>query len=107
MIGKPIKQCSRLIRLMRINFVLVRYNLDEVILATRWFYPLRFLSYFNPWYWFLKNKLTRGQRIRLALEDLGPIFIKAGQVLSTRRDLIPDDITEELAKLQDRVPPFC
>ena len=56
--------------------------------------------------WFLKNKLTRGERIRLALEDLGPIFIKAGQVVSTRRDLIPDDIADELAKLQDRVPPF-
>jgi ubiquinone biosynthesis protein len=102
-----VKQFSRLVRLIRINFVLVRYNLDEIILATRWFYPLRFLSYFNPWHWFLKHKLTRGQRIRLALEDLGPIFIKAGQVLSTRRDLVPDDIIEELVKLQDKVPPFC
>ncbi|HLB57740.1 MAG TPA: AarF/UbiB family protein, partial [Gammaproteobacteria bacterium] len=101
------KNISRLFRLTRINFILVRYNLDEIILATRWFYPIRFLSYFNPWYWFLKNKLTRGERIRLALEDLGPIFIKAGQVLSTRRDLLPDDVAEELSKLQDQVPPFC
>lgn len=100
------KYLSRFFRLLRINFILIRYNLDEIIFATRWFYPLRFLSYFNPMYWFLKNKLTRGQRIRMALEDLGPIFIKAGQVMSTRRDLLPDDIADELSKLQDRVPPF-
>jgi ubiquinone biosynthesis protein len=100
---KPIAQ---FFRLMRINFVLVRYNLDEFILTTPWFYPMRFLRFFNPWYWVLKNKLTRGQRLRLALETLGPIFIKAGQVLSTRRDLLPDDIAIELAKLQDRVTPF-
>lgn len=100
------KSISQLFRLIRIHFVLVRYNLDELILKTPWFYPFRFLRYFNPWYWILKNKLTRGQRLRLALEDLGPIFIKAGQVLSTRRDLLPDDIADELAKLQDKVPPF-
>lgn len=100
------KYFSRLFRLLRINFILVRYNLDEIILQTRWFYPVRFLSYFNPWHWFLKNTSTRAERIRLALEKLGPIFIKAGQVLSTRRDLLPDDIALELAKLQDQVPPF-
>lgn len=100
------KSLTRVFRLIRINFVLVRYSLDDVIFTVPWFYPLRFLKYFNPWYWLLKNKLTRGERIRLALEDLGPIFIKAGQVISTRRDLLPDDIAEELAKLQDQVPPF-
>jgi ubiquinone biosynthesis protein len=91
---------------MRINFILVRYNLDEMLYAMPWLYPFRFLTYLNPWHWILKNKLTRGERIRLAIEDLGPIFIKAGQVASTRRDLLPDDIVDELAKLQDRVPPF-
>ncbi len=100
------KNLSRLLRLMRINFVLVRYNLDEFILAMPWFSPFRFLSFFNPYYWILKNKLTRGERIRLALEALGPIFVKAGQVLSTRGDLLPEDISDELAKLQDQVPPF-
>ncbi len=100
------KSLSQIFRLIRINFILIRYNLDEFILTTPWFYPLRFLRYLNPWHFLLKNKLTRGERLRLALEDLGPIFIKAGQVLSTRRDLLPDDIAEELAKLQDRVPPF-
>lgn len=100
------KSTLQFFRLLRINFILMRYQLDEFILTTPWSYPLRFLSYFNPWHWFLKYKLTRGERLRLALEKLGPIFIKAGQVLSTRRDLLPDDLAEELAKLQDRVPPF-
>ena len=50
--------------------------------------------------------LSRGERIRLTLEALGPIFVKFGQVLSTRRDLLPEDIANELAKLQDQVPPF-
>lgn len=97
---------SRIVRLVHINFILMRYNLDDIIFKIPWFYPLRFLSYFNPWRWFSKNKLSRGERIRLALENLGPIFIKAGQILSTRRDLLPDDIADSLTKLQDQVPPF-
>lgn len=97
---------TRLMRLIRINFILMRYNIDEIVLGTHWFYPLRFIVYFNPYYWALKNKLTRGERIRLAIEELGPIFVKAGQIISTRRDLLPDDIAMELSKLQDRVPPF-
>ena len=52
------------------------------------------------------TNLPRGERIRLTLESLGPIFVKFGQVLSTRRDLLPEDIANELAKLQDQVPPF-
>lgn len=100
------KYLTRLFRIIRINFVLMRYNLDEYILATPWFYPFRFLSYFNPYHWFFNKNLTRGERIRLAIEDLGPIFIKAGQILSTRNDMLPDDVAEELTKLQDRVPPF-
>ena len=52
------------------------------------------------------SDLPRGARIRLTLEALGPIFVKFGQVLSTRRDLLPEDISDELAKLQDQVPPF-
>lgn len=100
------KIVTRLFRLMRINFILMRYNIDEIVLGTHWFYPLRFFVYLNPYYWLLKNKLTRGERIRLAIEELGPIFVKIGQIASTRRDLLPDDVAIELAKLQDRVPPF-
>lgn len=100
------KYITRFFRLMRINYVLMRYNLDEFIFAMPWLSAVGFVRYFNPYYWILKDKLTRGERVRLALEDLGPIFVKAGQVLSTRGDLLPEDILDELAKLQDRVPPF-
>ncbi|MDX1818791.1 MAG: ubiquinone biosynthesis regulatory protein kinase UbiB, partial [Marinobacter sp.] len=59
-----------------------------------------------PWHLFPKPKLNRGDRLRLALEELGPVFVKFGQILSTRRDLLPDDMAESLKHLQDRVPPF-
>lgn len=100
------KVLKRLYRLVRINLILARYNIDEIVFGTHAFYPLRFLIYFNPFYWTTGKTLTRAERIRRALEDLGPIFVKVGQILSTRRDLIPDDIAIELAKLQDCVPPF-
>ncbi len=100
------KIINRLFRLIRINFILARYNIDEIVLGTHWFYPLRFIVYFNPYYWTVGKKMSRGERIRRALEDLGPIFVKAGQIISTRRDLLPDDVAVELSKLQDRVPPF-
>jgi ubiquinone biosynthesis protein len=94
------------VRLIHINSVLGRHGLDEVILATHMFRPVRFLMYLSPWRWFGREKLSRGERIRRTLEDLGPIFIKFGQIISTRRDLLPDDIADELAELQDNVPPF-
>lgn len=101
------KVFTRMFRLLRINMVLMRYNIDEIVLGSHSFYPLRLFVYLNPYYWFSDRKqLTRGERIRLALEELGPIFVKAGQIISTRRDILPDDIASELAKLQDRVPPF-
>ncbi|MGE5626196.1 MAG: ubiquinone biosynthesis regulatory protein kinase UbiB [Bacillota bacterium] len=94
------------LRLLRVNTVLVRHGLDELVMATHLFRPVRFLVYLSPFYWFRDKSIGRGARIRGALEDLGPIFVKFGQVLSTRRDLLPLDISDELAKLQDRVPPF-
>lgn len=100
------KILHRLFRLVRINFILMRYNIAEIFLENNLFSPFRFIIYFNPYFYFKKNKLPRGLRLRLAIEELGPIFVKAGQVLSTRRDILPDDIATELAKLQDRVPPF-
>jgi ubiquinone biosynthesis protein len=94
------------LRLVRINFVLMRHGLGEIVLATHLFRPVRYLVYLVPFYWFRRRSITRGERIRRALEDLGPIYVKFGQLLSTRRDLLPLDIADELAKLQDQVPPF-
>ncbi len=94
-------------RLIEIQRVLVRHRLDEFVRATHLYRPLRFLFLMSPWTWFERGKdAPRGERLRLALEELGPIFVKFGQALSTRRDLLPLDIADELAKLQDRVPPF-
>ncbi len=93
-------------RLVQINRVFARHRLDEFILAIHMFRPLRFISWLSPYRWRKASHQPRGERLRLALEDLGPIFVKFGQILSTRRDLLPDDIADELAKLQDRVAPF-
>jgi ubiquinone biosynthesis protein len=94
-------------RLIEIQRVLVRHGLDEFVRATHLFRPLRFLFLLSPWTWFVRGKeAPRAVRLREALEELGPIFVKFGQALSTRRDLLPVDIADELAKLQDCVPPF-
>jgi ubiquinone biosynthesis protein len=96
-----------LARLLKIQRALVRHRLDEFVRATHLYRPLRYLYYVSPWTWFQRGVGgPRGARLRLALEELGPIFVKFGQALSTRRDLLPVDIADELAKLQDRVPPF-
>ncbi len=94
----------RIFRLVTIFYVVLRFGLDEFLLAharVRWMrVPLNLLL-------FLRNTdKPRAVRLRLALEALGPIFVKFGQMLSTRRDLMPPDIADELAKLQDQVPPF-
>ncbi len=95
-----------LFRLLHINWILVFHGLDELILATHLFRPVRYFAFFSPNFWLRKEHAPRGVRIRKTLEDLGPIFVKFGQTLSTRRDLLPEDIADELQKLQDRVPPF-
>jgi len=96
-----------LVRLLQIQRALVRHGLDDFVRATHLYRPFRFLVYLSPWTWFQRSiGVDRGERLRLALEELGPIFVKFGQALSTRRDLLPADIADELAKLQDRVPPF-
>ena len=97
---------AQIIRLVHINFVLARHGLDEIILATHLFRPFRFLYYMAPWNWIPRERGPRAVRIRRALEDLGPIYVKFGQILSTRQDLLPDDIALELTRLQDDVPPF-
>ncbi len=93
-----------LARLVIICITVLRYGLDELALS----------SFRQPWVRLLVRVMTlgrtldapRGERLRLGLERLGPVFVKFGQVLSTRRDLLPEDFADELAKLQDRVPPF-
>ena len=95
---------TRLYRGVFIVWIALRYGLDELVLT----------SFKKPWLAVIAHIVTfgrrldapRGQRLREALERLGPIFVKFGQVLSTRRDLMPLDIADELARLQDRVPPF-
>jgi ubiquinone biosynthesis protein len=93
-------------RLLQINLVLAHRGLDELILALHIFRPVRFLLYLAPWRWFASYKEPPAVRLRKALEDLGPVFVKFGQTLSTRRDLLPPAFAAELAKLQDKVPPF-
>ncbi len=95
------------IRVIHITWVLLKNGLDEFVLAAHLFRPIRFFRFLSPFYWLQKGQRPNyGIRIRRTLEDLGPIYIKFGQILSTRRDLLPDEIAEELIKLQDDVPPF-
>ncbi len=96
---------SQLFRLIYISWVLARHGLDDLILASHLFRPVRHLRLLMPWTW-LNRRTARGERIRRSLEELGPIFVKFGQILSTRRDLLPDDIADELSSLQDHVPHF-
>lgn len=93
----------QLFRLCQIFKIFLQHTFNRHVLSKR-FRLLRALSYINP-YSFKKTR-TRGESIRLALESLGPIYVKFGQLLSTRFDLLPEDILLELEKLQDRVPPF-
>jgi ubiquinone biosynthesis protein len=96
-----------LARLLQIQRVLLKHGLDDFVRATHLYRPLRFVFFLSPGIWFERRRTaSRGERLRLALEQLGPIFVKFGQAVSTRRDLLPPDIANELAKLQDRVPPF-
>ena len=94
------------LRATRIGRVLLRYRLDDLLDDTpveRW---LRLMRPFVPSASREIAAQSRGARLRLALQELGPIFVKFGQILSTRRDLVPPDIAEELTLLQDRVAPF-
>lgn len=94
----------RILRLAKIVRVSLKYGLDQMILELQ---PSDYLTRVVRWLLFWRDlSAPRGERLRLALEALGPIFVKFGQVLSTRRDLLPTDIADELAKLQDQVPPF-
>ena len=93
------------LRIWHIGVILKRYRLDNLFSAARLPGPIRWMRVFIP-----SGKevsgLPRGERLRLALQELGPVYVKFGQILSTRRDLLPQDIADELALLQDQVPPF-
>ncbi len=97
---------GRFVRLLTITRVFIRHDLDEFVTTLHLFRFYRIAFRLLPWRWRRRKLAPRGERLRLALEALGPIFIKFGQMLSTRPDLIPEDILVELNKLQDRVPPF-
>ena len=98
---------DRYLRIFKIQAKLVEYNLDDFLISTGWLKGLTFMFRLFPKTKRKKGKENAlGERIRLVLEDLGPFFVKLGQILSTRRDVIPDDIAIELGKLQDSVPPF-
>jgi ubiquinone biosynthesis protein len=94
----------KLLRVLKILRVVLRYGLDNIAISS--LAAPRFASMIDKLVFWRDISAPRGERLRRALEELGPIFVKFGQVLSTRRDLIPPDIAEELARLQDRVPPF-
>ncbi|MBU6292927.1 MAG: ubiquinone biosynthesis regulatory protein kinase UbiB, partial [Burkholderiales bacterium] len=96
---------ARVLRVLKIISVVLRYGLDEIVLSSaRRPMPLRLIGILFFW---RDLSVARGARLRRAFEELGPIFVKFGQLLSTRRDLMPPDIADELALLQDRVPPFA
>lgn len=96
---------TRIFRGFFIVWTVLRFGLDELVLS----------GFQKPWIQLIRRivsvgrdlRAPRGERLREALENLGPVFVKFGQVMSTRRDLLPPDIADELAKLQDRVPPFA
>lgn len=98
---------GQIIRLLHIQRVLIRHGLDEIVFAMHLFRPVRFIGRLLPWNWHKRTYAgTTAERVRKVLEELGPIFIKFGQILSTRRDMLSEEVARELAKLQDHVPPF-
>ncbi len=102
-----IRASAEFLRLLRIQHVLIRHGLDSWVVSMHLWRPLRWLFKLHPSTWFRVLSGSQGDRLRDVLEDLGPVFIKLGQLLSTRRDLLPDDITDGLARLQDQVQPFA
>ena len=94
----------KFLRLLKIVRVAVRYGLDDIAMSG--FDTPRISKLIDTLIFWRDISAPRGERLRMALEELGPIFVKFGQVLSTRRDLLPEDMVDELARLQDRVPPF-
>ncbi len=99
------RRITQFFRLFKINIILMRYTFTPEVVGSRYAF-VYWLAFLNPWRLTAKKSRSRGESILFALESLGPIFVKFGQLLSTRRDLLPEDVVDELARLQDRVPPF-
>ncbi|MFO7285818.1 MAG: ubiquinone biosynthesis regulatory protein kinase UbiB [Gammaproteobacteria bacterium] len=100
----PVRRLRLPLRLLSIQRTLLRYGLDEIVWRTHLFRPLAWMQKLLPGRTMKRRPL--GERLRLALEELGPIYVKFGQAISTRRDLLSPSLAAELAKLQDQVPPF-
>lgn len=94
------------LRLVRIGWIIACHRLDTLVPFERLPWWIRVMTWFSPLRLLPVGSRSRGERLRLALEALGPIFVKFGQMLSTRRDLLPEDIADELKRLQDQVPSF-
>ena len=97
---------KKILRLFKIYVVIMKNSLDKDLFNFKFLWVLKFFRIFFPTLWFRNNMLSRGERIKNTFEELGPIFVKLGQTISTRKDLLPTDIAEELVKLQDKVKPF-
>ncbi|PJD96633.1 MAG: ubiquinone biosynthesis regulatory protein kinase UbiB [Legionella sp.] len=96
---------KNIFRFFSIGYVLAKNGMDKVAFSLPFFSSFRFISYLNPWH-LQKKTRSQGEALRSSLEELGPIFVKFGQALSTRPDILPEDIAFELSKLQDKVAPF-
>jgi ubiquinone biosynthesis protein len=93
------------LRILQATRVVLRYRLDDTLFHLPPLQPFGWIRHALPWHW-RREERPLGMRLRLALEELGPVAIKLGQALATRRDLLPLEMADELARLQDRVPPF-
>jgi len=100
-----IHAARQFLSLLRISAILARYGLQDLLEAVHLYRPMRSLAWLVPGARAMAQR-PRGERLRLALQELGPVYVKFGQILSTRRDLLPGDVADELSLLQDRVPPF-
>ncbi len=100
------KNIRQAYRLLYIQYLLAKNGLDQILVSISYFSAFRFIVYLNPWNWFTRDPNTRSRALRQTLETLGPLFVKFGQALSTRPDILPVDMALELSKLQDNVPAF-
>ncbi|MEL0102330.1 MAG: ubiquinone biosynthesis regulatory protein kinase UbiB [Gammaproteobacteria bacterium] len=97
---------NQIFRLIRIYIIIMKNSLDKDLFNFKYLWLLKILRIFFPNLWFRKFNPSRGERLKKTFEELGPIFVKLGQTISTRKDLLPPDIANELVKLQDKVTPF-